>query len=156
MTATAPAAPQPTPEQLKAYVEQLPELYREIIAAFQFADPNRQYGEGVLESTLKNYLRGKSLPTGFNREQEYREKRLDHRKRLRRLRNDKTQRSMLLSDDTLSLAIERLAAAGLIVPPLETRLGSLIPTSVGESLIAAITGVVAPQLSLPELPKPTW
>ncbi len=156
MTATAPAAPQPTPEQLKAYADQLPEIYREILAAFQFADPNRQYGEGVLESTLKNYLRGKSMPTGSGRGQDYRQKRLDHKTHLRRLRSDKTQRAMLLSDDTVSLALERLAAAGLIVPPLETRLGSLIPTPLGESLIAAVTGVTPTQLTLPELPKLTW
>lgn len=155
MTATE-TAPQPTDEQLRAYADQLPELYREILSAFQFADPNRQFGEGVLESTLKNYLRGKSLSTGSSRDHDYRQKRLEHKTHLRRLRSNKVQRAMLLSDDTVNLALERLAAAGLIVPPLETRLGSLIPTPLGESLITAITGVTAPQLTLPELPKPTW
>ena len=56
MTATAPAAPQPTPEQLTAYADQLPDLYKDILAAIQYAQPSRVRGQGVLEGTLRIFI----------------------------------------------------------------------------------------------------
>jgi hypothetical protein len=41
------AVKKPTPEQIKAYAETLPAIYREILGAMQNADPLRRYGGGI-------------------------------------------------------------------------------------------------------------
>lgn len=56
-TATA-VKPLPTPEQLRAYADQLPEIYRDVLKAFQESDPNRFFGDGLATGTLHAYLHG--------------------------------------------------------------------------------------------------
>jgi len=156
MTATAPA-PQPTPEQLKAYAEQLPDVYKDILVAIQAAQPNRVIGEGVFASTVRNFL--------IN---------LTDRKRtdafdtigmaMRAVASVFGPGSQFkfsnavasMTDNEFSAAVERLADAGFFQPLDETRFGSLIPTPLGEGLITTITGRATPKRDLPELPKPTW
>ena len=42
----------PTDEELRAYVEGLPRIYREILAAFPRIEPNRKLGYGLAFQTL--------------------------------------------------------------------------------------------------------
>ena len=46
----------PTAEELKAYADRLPPIYREVLAAFQQADPNRMKGDPVAFGTLRSTL----------------------------------------------------------------------------------------------------
>lgn len=46
----------PTPEELKAYADQLPPIYRDILTAFQLAGPHRSEGEPVAFGTIRSFL----------------------------------------------------------------------------------------------------
>jgi hypothetical protein len=46
----------PTPEELRAYVDQVPQIYKDILATFQIASPNRSEGEPVAFGTLGRSL----------------------------------------------------------------------------------------------------
>ncbi len=53
----------PTPEQLKAYADQLPKLYRDILTAFGRAtEPVRRYLEGVSTDVLETQLVNQGTP----------------------------------------------------------------------------------------------
>lgn len=56
MSATTAAKPLPTPEQLKAYADQLPEIYRHVLTAFSTANPSRLAGEGLFAGTLATHV----------------------------------------------------------------------------------------------------
>jgi len=154
MTATAPA-PQPTDEQLKAYAEQLPDLYKDILAACQFADPNRMGGEEILLGTLRNYLRNRAhqsrvlyrgvLP-------------LTPIKPAMTFRPEYPFSTAVLefTESAFEGALRRLTEVGLLERRGDYDVGSLIPTVVGERLITVITGQVTPQTETPDLPNPTW
>jgi len=47
MSATAAPVRLPTPEQMKAYADELPEAYRRVLTAVQAANPERSHGETV-------------------------------------------------------------------------------------------------------------
>jgi hypothetical protein len=51
-----PEKPLPSGEQLRAYADQLPEMYHAILTAFQEADPNRFEYDGLLAGTLRAKL----------------------------------------------------------------------------------------------------
>lgn len=55
----------PTPEQIREYVNQLPPIYRDILAAFPEIAPDRSAGDGFSTSLLLVYLggRGRSYST---------------------------------------------------------------------------------------------
>jgi hypothetical protein len=157
MTATAPAAPQPTDEQLKDYADKLPELYKDILAALQYAQPDRVAGQGVLDGTVRNFLKNKA-------------EEVRRRSALGPMYISPDRVGLLLgkssylfgtailevTDPAFDAAIDRLAEAGFLEFPDDPRLGSLIPTPLGERLIAAITGKTTPRQDIPDLPKPTW
>jgi len=65
MSATAAPVRLPTPEQMKAYADELPEIYREIVQAIQRADPERRYGHGISPRAVLSELAKSRLP--FNR-----------------------------------------------------------------------------------------
>ena len=125
-TATA-ATPLPTAEQLKAYADQLPDIYRDVLSALATANPRRRYGgELPIETIVAHVLNRRRSPdggSGYELEEVY-------------------------------VAVERLAKAGLLTKDEEEPYYS--PTPVGEELIAALTGRRAPELRVPELPQPTW
>jgi hypothetical protein len=47
---------EPTDEQLKAYAESLPSIYRDTLAAFPGASPRRRVGEGLLGDTIEEWV----------------------------------------------------------------------------------------------------
>ena len=143
MTATAPAAPQPTAEQLKAYADQLPELYREVLAAIRAVNPHRRVGEGVFPSQIRNHLSN-----------EY--ERSERRWGLNDAGGAYPLKVGALTDIEFEQLLDTLAVNGFIHDPLDTRLGRLIPTDLGEQLISILTGVPPRRVELPPLPKPTW
>lgn len=59
-------ATMPTPEQLKAYAESLPDIYRMVLKALHAANPDRREGDGVhgyefwqqLVAVRSEYVRG--------------------------------------------------------------------------------------------------
>jgi hypothetical protein len=53
MSATATM---PTPEQLKAYADSLPDIYRQVLKALHAADPDRRYGDKVIPHLLWQQL----------------------------------------------------------------------------------------------------
>ncbi|MCU0706010.1 MAG: hypothetical protein MUF18_18760 [Fimbriiglobus sp.] len=53
---TAPTLP--SPEKIKAYADELPEIYRLVLSALHAADPDRRYGEGVVPTLLWQQLAG--------------------------------------------------------------------------------------------------
>jgi hypothetical protein len=151
MTATKPM---PTEQQLQAYAQKLPQIYREILESIQQVDPYRRRNEGVFESSLRNHY--------INR-------------RFTRITATTTSTTTTtttpqpgdaipifgdVSDnkvrDDFSVVLERLADAGFLIVPTETRWGTIVPTELGEELIAVITGKRTPKYDVPELPKPTW
>jgi hypothetical protein len=56
----------PTDAELKAYAQSLPDIYRDIMAAFPEIEPNRKAGNGLAFQTLAIYFantrKGHSLP----------------------------------------------------------------------------------------------
>ena len=149
MTATAPAAPQPTPEQLTAYADQLPELYKDILVAFQYSQPSRVRGQGVLEGTLRNFIFNRSrglVPGNF----------VGTIEDLISPPHSFSDAARDMTDREFSAAIDRLTDAGFFEDRYETRFGSLIPTPLGERILAVVSGKETPARKLPDLPKPTW
>ena len=148
MTATAPA-PQPTPEQLKAYAEQLPDLYKDILAAIQAAQPNRVIGQGVLAGTVRMFL--------LNQRNEF-----VHGFPLRSISDPRFAdpkfllAARFLTEADFSAIVDRLVEADILEPDDEPAFPRLLPTPLGERLIAAITKKETPRRVLPDLPKPTW
>jgi hypothetical protein len=48
--------PPPPAEQLRAYAQQLPDIYRDILIAFQTSGPPRTEGDPVAFGTVENHL----------------------------------------------------------------------------------------------------
>ncbi len=117
----------PTTDQLKAYADQLPEIYREVLSVFATADPYRRYhGDLSLETILAHVLN----------------------------RGQKSDGSSLYDSEELLLALVRLKNKDLLVrDDVEPYYH---PTSTGEELIAILTGRHARKVSIPELPQPNW
>lgn len=117
---TAPAR-MPTADQMKAYAEQLPQIYRDVLTAFQDATPGRRFGEPVALATLDKHL--------INQNRRY-------------------------DAEETTLAVGKLVANGFLASA--NRFDFFQPTPLGEELIAAVTGRRAKQITVPDLPKPTW
>ncbi len=168
----------PTDEQLKEYAAQLPDLYKDILAAFQYADPSRDRGEGLFEETLANFLwneatRSRLIPRAY---MEFAERVDDTSERMaaawarvaeldplrsvqsrafaRRYRF--TQAVNEYNGDEFSAAIDHLIAEEFLKPRTADSTERLVPTDVGERLIEIIAGKPAPAKKVPALPKPTW
>lgn len=139
----------PTDEQLKDYAAQLPDLYKDILAAIPVADPHRGRGEGVHPGSLRATLVNLSYPA-------YRPMMETRVARDPGWRYDFSHSLDRLTDKTFDIALDRLAESGFILDPLDTDFGVLVPTPLGEQLIAAITGRATPERDVPALPKPTW
>ena len=148
MTATEPTGV-PTDDQLREYAAQLPDLYKDILAAIPLADPGRARGEGVYPESVLNTL--------FNvTHAAYRgviEGRMAPDPRWNHQFSPAIDR---LTERSFDIAINRLAEAGFLVDPADTAFGRVVPTPLGEKLIATITGRPTPQRDIPVLPRPTW
>lgn len=146
MTATETAT-QPTPEQLKAYADQLPDLYKDILAAIQYAQPNRVVGQGVLGGTVRMFLLNKAAKFATTYEQAFAGNTRSHQF---------SAATDGLTEDDFRAAVENLIGAELLEPEDRPRFPRLLPTTLGERLIALLTGQETPRRQIPELPKPTW
>jgi hypothetical protein len=135
----------PTDEQLKEYAAQLPDLYKDILAAYQYADPNRERGVGVFEGTLRNFLWNELMRSGRDGIDPGQKRRYPFSPALDEF-----------GDEGFSEAVSRLIAEGFIEPRGPNGIGSLIPTEVGERLIEIVSGRPVPRKVFPDLPKPRW
>lgn len=140
----------PNDEQLKEYAAQLPDLYKDILAAYQFVNDSRHRGEGVFESTLKTFLRDLAFVKPSDLNWILKSGPVGRHPYKFSLAFDE------YNDDAFSTAIDRLIEHGFIEPRDPTGLGSLIPTKVGERLIEIVAGRPAPEKQIPDLPKPMW
>jgi hypothetical protein len=61
----AVAAKTPTPEQLKAYADSLPEIYRRVLRSFHMTDPERRYGDGIAANAFWSEVL--NSPSGYTR-----------------------------------------------------------------------------------------
>lgn len=130
-------ATMPTPEQLRAYADQMPAVYRDILIAVPLAAPGRRVGEGVSARTVKEYLRVSPL----------------------RVRIPSVGPEVRADDITaveFDDALDRLAEAGFLIDPNDTPYGAVVPTELGEQLIAAVSGIPLQRIPLPDLPTPNW
>ena len=111
----------PTDAEMAAYAQQLPSIYRDIMAAFPQIEPHRKAGYGLAFQTLAMHFAN-------------------------------TGRGWVLGD--VQQACKQLADNGFI----EIKNGIFAhPTSVGEQLIAAVTGKpLAPDKQVPQLPAQPW
>lgn len=159
----------PTDEQLKQYASQLPDLYKDILAAFQYLDPSRDRGEGLYEEQLQNFLWNEAARTriagaGLARGvatvwDEFgarswvtttaQPETTAQRYRFTQAVND-------YNGDAFTAAIDHLIAQEFLKPRTADATGRLVPTEVGERLIEIIAGKAPPAKKVPELPKPTW
>jgi len=118
----------PSATELGAYVKKLPPIYRDILKAFPEIEPGRKAGQGLAFQTLTVHLNGSGMIKGIRRNR--------------------------YSFEEVQEACRRLAEMGFIEIRNEI---FAHPTELGEKLIAAATGKEpAPQMSVPELPRPTW
>lgn len=147
----------PTIDQLKAYAERMPAVYRDIIMAIRGADPYRRVNEGVLYHAVLNTMRGRAGAGGSGHgsggyEYYYSPEEIERR----RIDDPDRIRGNNITDAEFDLALDRLAELGFIQDPDSTPFGSVVPTELGEHLIAAVTGAPTFKVPLPDLPKPNW
>jgi hypothetical protein len=168
----------PTDEQLKEYAAQLPDLYKDILAAYQYLDPSRDRGEGLYEEQLANFLwneaaRNRLIPNAYV---DFHESLNDTTRRMIEMgeqisgtpfrnrvatrmsthRHRFSQAVNEYSDVEFAAGIDRLIENGFLQPRTADETGRLVPTHLGELLIEIIAGKPVPANKLPELPKPTW
>ncbi len=151
MTTTATV---PTDEQLKEYAAQLPDLYKDILAAYQFADPSRDRGEGLYEEQLQNFLLNE-----LDRNRAYGifvapGGRWFGQTPTRSYRFSTAMSNY--SEVTFSAAIDHLIENDFLKPRTSDVTGRIVPTDVGERLIETVAGKPPPAVKVPVLPKPTW
>ena len=127
MSATTATKPLPTAEQLKAYADQLPDIYRDVLSAFTTADPRRRYHGDLSLETILAHVHNRRQASG---------------------------NAEVYDPQELMLALINLADAGFLVRVEPDPY--YFPTEVGEELIAVLTGRRAPKLAVPDLPQPTW
>lgn len=140
----------PTDDQLSEYAEGLDDLYRDILAAFRYAELFRQPRQGVYESTIRNFLRNMaSVKPGGGQWL---------------LRSGPASRDVYLfshkiddyGDNQFSAAVDRLIEYGFLEPRNSNGLGLLVPTQVGERLIGILTKNREPVKDPPAIQKPNW
>lgn len=147
----------PTPEQLRAYADQMPAVYRDIFIAIRGADPYRRVGEGVLHGSVLNVMRGRMSGSGSGSGSGgYHPHYSPDEITRRRVDDPNRVRGNNITDGEFDVALDRLAELGFIQDPDSTPYGSVVPTELGEQLIAAVTGAPTFKVALPDLPKPNW
>lgn len=149
MTATEPTVV-PTDDQLREYAADLPDLYKDILAAYPFVNDARRDGDGVFESTLRNFLRnlGQIKPADMHW--------VLRSGPVGRYPYKFTRAIDEYTDDEFSAAVDRLIEYAFISPRVANGLGLLTPTPTGERLIEILAGKPESRKELPELPKPMW
>lgn len=168
----------PSDEQLKEYAAQLPDLYKDILAAYQYLDPSRGRGEGLYEEQLHNFLlneaaRRRSIPNAYWEFSEHleevsdrlalvgaREAGLDPLRTIPSRTFTRpykfTQAVDEYGEDEFAAAVNRLIENEFLQPPTAEATGRIVPTELGERLIEIIAGKPAPAKKVPALPKPAW
>ena len=119
------------PAVTKEFVEKLPEIYRDILAAFPEIEPARKAGEGLAFQTIFEWLR--QTPEG------------EH---LKEYVDADRQRSWSLGE--IIEACENMAKAGAV--EIKQRI-FVCPTPVGEQMILLLTGKKAGEHHVPAFPS---
>jgi len=124
--------PTPTDEQLKAFAEQLPPIYRDILAAFPGINPERKAGGALMAMSLVDRF-GPAIDD--ERDEQFD---ADH------------------DEDEVLDALQQLEDRGFLAR--HPRLASLsyAPTALGERLISLLTGHRPRPKGAPPLPQLTW
>ena len=124
--------PTPTGEQLKEFAEQLPPIYRDILAAFPGINPERKTGGALMAMSLVDRFG----PQIDDQREEYFD--ADH------------------DEDEILDALQQLEDRGFLAR--HPRLGQLsyAPTPLGERLISRLTGRNPRPKGAPPLPQLTW
>ena len=133
----------PSYSQLLTYASSLPPIYRSVMQAFRQASPDRKFGEAMLESSLRSYVKNTSRATDEQLTEAIRQL----------ISHEFVTRRQLAHDSSFSILSS--------VNPLEFQyvygMHYLVaPTQLGEQLIEAITGTPTPIPVVPQLPMPSW
>ena len=134
----------PSYSQILAYASSLPPIYRSVMQAFREASPDRKFGEAMLESTLRSYVKNNSGVTDEQLTEAIRQL----------LSHEFVTRRQLTNDSPFSIPT---SVGPLMSFPYFYGMHYLVaPTQLGEKLIEAITGTTTPIPVVPQLPMPTW
>ena len=144
MTATKT---EPTDEQLQAYADRLPGIYREVMASFPNSSPNRRVGDGLYLSSIDGRLQ-EIMPADYRTHDLTRAvAQLEARRFLSRDAGSPSTPRFGVFPDYSAIVAQALRDDG---DPF------LAPTALGERLITALTGHTPAERDIPPLPEPTW
>ena len=146
--AVAATKTEPTDEQIRAYADKLPGIYREVLAAFPSEAPNRRLGDGLLLSSIDARFQETMPPDYRTRDLNSAVSQLEARGFL--ARGDRAKRDGLPGH---GLGVGHMMAQALRTLESDP---FLVPTYLGERLITAVTGHSAAEKEVPPLPEPTW
>lgn len=122
----------PTDEQLRKYLEQVPQIYHDILSAYPKLSPERKTGGGVMVLSLVDHF-GPSVD--------------DNRGEFFPAEHD---------EDEILDALSQLEERGFLARDPKLNTLSYAPTAVGERLISLLTGFAPRPKGAPPLPQPTW
>ncbi len=133
----------PSYSQLLTYASSLPPIYRSVMQAFRQASPDRKFGEAMLESSLRSYVKNTSGVTDEQLTEAIRQL----------ISHEFVTRRQLANDSPLSI----LSSVNPLGFQYVYGMHYLVaPTQLGEKLIEAITGTPTPIPVVPQLPTPSW
>ena len=133
----------PNFSQLLAYASSLPPIYRSVMQAFRLASPERKFGEAMLESSLRSFVKNTN---GVTDEQ--------LTEAIRQLISHEFVTRRQLTNDVPGLVFSSITPPGFHYVYGMHYL--VAPTQLGEKLIEAITGTSTPVPVVPQLPMPSW
>lgn len=141
---------EPTDEQLRAYADKLPAIYRDVLAAFPGESSNRRAGDGLYLSSIASRFQ-EIMPADYRpRDLARAMAQLEGRGFITRASADGTPPNPFIT--TAELVQDYLARA----------VGDsghdpfVAPTPLGERLITVLTGHQPVERDIPPLPEPTW
>lgn len=122
----------PTDDELRAYVEQLPPIYRDILAAYPAINPERKFGGSLMAMSLVDRLG----PDIDDQRGEFFDAEYD--------------------EDEVLDALYQLEARHFLDRHPALGAASFSPTPLGERLITLLTGSTPRPKGAPPLPQPAW
>ncbi len=149
----------PLQSDIFQYSQTIPPIYKAIMLGFRQSSPERKYGEAVLESSLRNYLKYPArqistyqspLPTSVTD--------VELTEAIRQLIVQEFVVRRQLQNQA-SYTFPHIPSDSLAGNSLDYQYGQhylLAPTQLGEMLIEALTGTKTPDPVVPQLPIPSW
>jgi hypothetical protein len=113
--------------------------------AFREASPDRKFGEAMLESTLRSYVKNKSGVTDEQLTEAIRQL----------ISHEFVTRRQLAYEPPFSIPSSPLSPLGSFQYVYGMHY-LVAPTQLGENLLEAITGTPTPIPVVPQLPMPSW